>query len=193
MGRTASSLRARRGHSPTFLVGKKVILRPLTLADADRNYLRWINDQEVVAHLETGFFPTTWRALRQYIASRLGRADCLFLAIVNRRTRRHVGNVKLEPINWIHRTATLGIMIGDKNAWGKGFATETLRLLSDHAFQRLNLRKISAGTRAVNRGALRAFVSAGFVIEGRKRAEMLINGLPCDVLNLAKFSTRKGR
>lgn len=192
MTRTLSSRRARRGSPPTFLVGKKVVLRPLAPADANRRYLAWINDQEVVAHLETGFFPTTLRSLRQYVASRLGRADCLFLAIVNRQTGRHVGNVKLEPINWIHRTATVGIMVGDRRAWGKGFATETLRLVSDHAFQRLNLRKVSAGTRAVNRGVLRAFLNAGFVVEGRKRAEMLINGRPCDVLHLARFSRRNG-
>ena len=193
MAHVARVNRARRQRPVPFLAGRRGILRPLTPADANRNYLRWINDQDVVEHLETGFFPTTLRSLRQYVASRLGRADCLFLAIVNRKTRRHVGNVKLEPINWIHRTATVGIMIGDKRAWGKGFASETLRLVSDHAFQRLNLRKVSAGTRAVNRGALRAFLNAGFMVEARKRAEMLIDGRPCDVLQLAKFATRNGR
>ena len=70
---------------------------------------------------------------------------------------------------------------------------ETVGLVSDHAFQRLNLRKVSAGTRAVNRGALRAFLNAGFMVEARKRAEMLIDGRPCDVLQLAKFATRNGR
>lgn len=179
--------RARPSSVVPFLEGPHVLLRPLTPGDVTPRYLRWINDQLVVQHLETGFFPSTLRSLRQYVSDHATRKDCLFLAIIDRRRGRHIGNVKLEPINWIHRTAILGIMVGDKRAWGKGLGTEAIRLVTHYAFRRLNLRKVSAEVRATNPGALRAFRKAGFVIEGRRRAEILVNGTPRDVFRLEKF------
>lgn len=176
---------------PAFLAGQRVRLRPLALRDANGVYLAWLNDPEVRRYLTTGSFPVTLKALRRYVTERINRPDILFLAICDRRSGRHVGNIKLEPINWIYRTATLGLMIGDRRAWGRGYATEAIRLVVRHSFDRLNLRKVSAGLIASHVGSLRAFRKAGFVVEARHRGEVVIDGRPVDTYRLAIF--RGGR
>ena len=69
----------------------------------------------------------------------------------------------------------MGIIIGEKDCWGKGFATETLRLLVDFAFQTLQLKKLTAGCYGGNTGSEKSFQKAGFVIEGSRPAHFWYN------------------
>lgn len=190
--RSSRSFAARRAADgqPSFLVGDRLVLRPVSVRDVTPEYVRWMNDQEVVEFLETGFFPVTMAALRRYVASKADRSDVLFLAMVDRRTGRHVGNIKLEPIKWRYGTAEVGLLIGDKRYWGRGYGREALRLVLAHAFGKLNLRKVTAGVLAPNRPSLRMFLGLGFVVEGRQRAQAIVGGKPCDLILLGKF--RKG-
>ena len=66
-------------------------------------------------------------------------------AILNKKTGAHIGNIKLGDINWIHRFSELGIMIGDKRYWGKGYGEEACKLVLAYAFDRLNLNKVILG------------------------------------------------
>jgi RimJ/RimL family protein N-acetyltransferase len=153
--------------SVPFLVGSKVILRPLVEKDINKKYLNWINDPEVTRYMETGTFPTTLQDLREfYDKIKNSRSDVIF-AICDKRVKKHIGNIKLGNINWVHRYADLGIMIGDKNYWGKGYGQEACRLLLEYAFNRLNMNKVILGVFANHKSAIKAYRKAGFTIEGR--------------------------
>ena len=54
---------------------------------------------------------------------------------------KHVGNIKLGPINSYHKRAEIGLMIGDKSVWGKGIATKVIRMVTHFGFSELNLLK----------------------------------------------------
>ena len=103
-----------------FLVGERLYLRLLEESDIGEDYLSWLNDAEVTRYLETGKFPATPSAIRRYVERFQDSTTDLLLAIVDRETDQHVGNVTLNKINWIHRTADTGLMIGQKEFWGKG-------------------------------------------------------------------------
>lgn len=156
--------------------GNKVLLRPMAKKDINDRYLSWINDSEVTRYMETGFFPVTLKELVQYY-KRMTRSktDVLF-SIIKKADGTHIGNIKLGGINWIHRFADLGIMIGDKKAWGRGYGTEACDLLLGYAFKKLNLNKIILGVCSPHAAALKAYKKAGFRIEGRLTDMLHLDG-----------------
>lgn len=159
-----------------FLQGAKVYLRPLERADLNETYLGWLNDAEVTRYLETGAFPSTMQDLEKfYDAVRGCRSEVIF-AVADRKTHRHLGNVKLGPIQWVHGTAMFGIMIGDKSAWGTGIGQEVTRLIVEYAFNRLDLRRIGLVVFEEHRSAVCCYEKVGFKIEGCLREQMYQDG-----------------
>ena len=159
-----------------FLIGERLYLRLLEESDIGEDYLGWLNDVEVTRYLETGRFPSTLETMRKYLNHFRNSTTDMIFAIVDRETDHHVGNVTLNRISWIHRTADTGLMIGRKDFWGKGYAFEAWSLLIEYAFQRLGLRKIIAGAVADNKASIVALEKLGFRVEGTFRREYLIDG-----------------
>ena len=165
-----------------YAIGEKVYLHPLERDDLNENYLDWLNDPEVNRYLESGRFPYTKAQLEQFYDRLSGTTDKVILAVAEKGSDLHIGNVKLEPINWVDRTTVLGILIGDKIKWGMGYGTEATRLAVEYAFDRLNLRKVSLGVVADNTAAFKTYRKLGFVVEGTKRQEVFLCGDFVDVL-----------
>jgi [ribosomal protein S5]-alanine N-acetyltransferase len=159
-----------------FLVGKTIYLRPLRRADLDGAYLSWLNDPEVTRYLESGIFPQTREKLEAFYTSVTTAPDQVIVAIVDRETDRHIGNVKLGPIHWVHRKATFGILIGERDWWGRGVAQEATRLIVEYGFKRLNLRRIDLGVYADHHAAVRVYEKLGFKVEGRFREALFHEG-----------------
>ena len=159
-----------------FLVGKKIYLRLLEESDIGDEYVEWLNDYEVTRYLETGQFPSSHEAIRKYLERFQDSTTDLIFAIVDTETDQHIGNVTLNRINWINRTADTGLIIGKKEFWGKGYAFEAWSLVLEYAFQRLGLRKIIAGAVVDNVTSITILKKLGFKIEGTFRQEFLVDG-----------------
>lgn len=171
-----------RATAPPFLVGARVYLRPLVDSDIDDAYLAWMNDHEVTRYLESGKYPVTREALHRFVARFQDSNTDVGLAVVDRASETRIGSVTLNRINWIHRHADTGILIGRKEYWGKGLAFESWALLIGYAFQRLGLRRITAGALAGNAGSIGALKKLGFKHEGTLRQHDLVDGAYCDGL-----------
>lgn len=157
-----------------FLVGTKLYLRALMPSDLDGPYLEWLNDQETTRFLDTGRVPTSRTSLEGTFQAK--QADSLWLAIVDRKTDQHIGNIKLGPIQWVHRCGSLGILIGDRGFRGRGYAREAMELVLQHAFTQLGLNKVTAGAYADHVACLELFKRLGFSIEGRQRRHLYREG-----------------
>lgn len=160
---------AQKKERVTYLEGRSCYLRPVLKSDAGSRYLSWINNEETLRYLDYGRFPTTLEQLREYIADKKGSSSTLFLAIVSKASGKHIGNVKLEPINWVNRSAGFSIFIGNEKYRSKGIGKEVVRLMIDCAFYRLNLRRISLGVINGNVRALNLYKKMGFKVEGVER------------------------
>lgn len=171
-----------------FLEGKRIYLREVRPLDVNERYYRWMNDPEVTRFLESRFYPNSMDQLHDYVVGKLGDRDNIFLAIVLKEGDRHIGNIKLGPIQGIHRIADIGLLIGEKDCWGKGYATEAIQLVADYAFNVLNLHKLNAGCYGTNEGSARAFQKAGFVREGVRKEQFYSGGSYVDdiLLGLVK-------
>jgi [ribosomal protein S5]-alanine N-acetyltransferase len=159
----------------------RLYLRAVQPSDAEGNYVKWMNDPEVVRFLESRFRPHSVVSLRNYIEDVAASPDNVFCAIVQKEDGRHIGNVKLGPIDWNHLRGEVGLMIGERDAWGKGYATEAFKLIARHGFCNLNLNKVTAGAYVANVGSIRAMVKVGFVQEGLRRCHYRIDGSYTDL------------
>ena len=175
-----------------FLVGERIYLREVRPSDVNENYYRWMNDPEVIQYLESRFHSNSRESLKAYVQIYDGDTDTIFLAIILKEKEQHIGNIKLGPINWYHRFGDIGIIIGDKEYWGKGYAAEAISLLSEHAFKNLNLHKLTAGCYKPNEGSLRAFEKAGFETEGVRKKHCFFNGKYVDAILLGLLNEKEG-
>ena len=156
--------------------GERIYLRPMALSDAQRHYVTWLNDREVNQYLESRFEKHTLVSLRKYIKKVLVDHDSIFLAIVRKDKNQHIGNIKVGPIDWHHLRGDIGIMIGDKKSWGRGFATEAIKLVSRYCFNELKLHKLTAGAYDANAGSIKAFLKAGFIKEAKLPEHFISDG-----------------
>jgi len=153
-----------------------IYLKPLEKSDLNERYLSWVNDSEVTKYMEADTLPVSMEKLEKYYDFMTNSPNHVILAIVDKGTDYHIGNITLNDINWIHRTANLGIMIGDKGYWGKGYGTEAIKLMTKYAFDKLNLHKIWLSLWDDNIAAFRAYEKAGYKKEAELLSELYRNG-----------------
>ena len=159
-----------------FLKGEKVYLRTITQEDLNANYREWFNDEEVTRYNSHHRFPNYDENMHDYYERVIKSRENLVLAICDMQTDKHVGNVALENINTLERSAEFAIILGDKEFWGKGVGGEAAQLIIDHGFTQLNLHRIYCGTAADNVAMQKMASSLGFQEEGRARDAMYKNG-----------------
>ena len=163
------------------IVGEKVALGPIR-RDLNARYQRWVNDFEVTRTTAQGMRPITSEAQLDWY-ERIARSeqDVVF-TIYERSTMRPIGNTGLHQIDHRHRTAEFGILIGEKDCWGKGYGTEVARLLLDYGFQVLGLHNIFLRVHGDNERGLRAYTRAGFTVIGRRRQAHRRDGQSYDIV-----------
>jgi len=148
------------------LAGDRIYLRLLEMTDCSDRYLGWLLDPEVNRFLETRWVEQTASTVQEFVSRmRQSPADYLF-AIIQSESARHVGNIKLGPINQVHRHCDVSYFIGERDVWGMGFATEAISLATRFAFERLGLHRVQAVVHQGNTGSEKALERAGFAKEG---------------------------
>ncbi|MCK4264801.1 GNAT family N-acetyltransferase [Candidatus Babeliales bacterium] len=144
------------------MIGKRIYLRKLRVEDASQEYCNWLNDFEVNRFLSTK--KITIKEIKNYLEEQLNKEDALFVGIFDKFNNKHIGNIKLEPIDYKNKIATLGILIGNKNYWGKGIGKEAVKLIIDYSFKVLKLKKIDLSVIIDNQRAIRLYKSVGFKV-----------------------------
>jgi ribosomal-protein-alanine N-acetyltransferase len=165
-----------------FLSGPRFGLRPLRPADADGPYTDWFNDAEVCRANSHHVFPYDPAQARRYIESVNGNRNALVLAIEDKVSQAHIGNVSLQDIHWTHRSAELAIVIGDRAFWGIGVGAEVGALVVRHGFEALGLHRIACGTTEDNDGMRKLAQQLGMREEGRRRRAVWKDGRWLDVI-----------
>lgn len=168
-----------------FLRGANIYLRGLGRADLEGPYFHWLNDREVTRWMLTGMFPNTEQAMVRFWEGQTQSPSDLLFAICLADGDRHVGNIGLHRIHWVCRSAEIGILLGEREVWGKGVGSEALRLVIEYAFVRLNLNRLYAGAVAKNVGSTRLFEKAGFSREGLMREAYFVDGAYEDCVTLS--------
>ena len=114
-----------------ILESERLIYKPLTSQFCTNEYVQWLNDKEVIRYLEI-FEPYTEPQLVDYLHNVEKKSNILFWAIVIKKNNKHIGNIKIDPVNRHHGLGEYGIMMGDKKEWGKGYAAEASVTIIDY-------------------------------------------------------------
>jgi [ribosomal protein S5]-alanine N-acetyltransferase len=161
------------------------VLQP---SDVSSSYVSWLNNSVVNCYLESRFSTHEIESTRTFVEKCLIDPTTLFLGIRSLEFgHKHIGNIKLSPIDQYHKRGEVGILIGETEVWGKGIASQAISMLIEIAKKELCLRKLTAGCYASNLGSQKAFLKAGFHIECQRKDHVLLNGQPEDVFLMAYF------
>jgi RimJ/RimL family protein N-acetyltransferase len=161
------------------LAGAKCYLSPCSAEDAEI-WAQWDNDLEVALPLGDEAY-TPYPLERE----KRGLEDSMkshIFTIVDRKSSKPIGRCLLFDLDWINRKAMMGIVIGEKSHWSKGYGEEAVRLLLDYAFHLLNLNSIMLGTFSFNERGLKCFQKAGFQEIGRRRQGRVIGDRTYDIV-----------
>jgi len=148
------------------IVGERVALGPLR-RDLLPLYVRWINDLPAARNLNM-LPPHTLEQEERWYESAAAMTDSKSFTIYDASTWRPIGTTGLTSINFQHRRAVFGILIGEADCRGKGYGTETTRLVLDYAFTALGLHNVMLRVFSFNKAGLRAYAKAGFREFGRR-------------------------
>lgn len=171
-----------------LLEGEKLYLRPVTVDDVTDEHVGWLNDPEVNQFLESRFEKHTLESSRAYVEKISRNPANIFLVIMRKDTGQHIGNIKLGPIDPHHKVGSIGLMIGDKLSWGKGFAKEAIQLLAQYSFEILKLHKLTAGAYENNPASIKVFLKLGFFQEGCRKKHVRFGDGYVDYILLAKLN-----
>lgn len=169
--------------------GEKVCLRSYKEEDIKiANSL--VNDKELKKFLVTGIpFPMSSWEEEAWIKSQKSNNNGEYnFAIEDIKTNKYIGGCGIQTVNWLTRVATVGIMIGDKNYWSKGYGTDAMKVLVKFIFENMNIRKIRLSTFSFNLRAKKCYEKCGFQVEGILKDEIFKEGKYYDEIIMSVFS-----
>lgn len=170
------------------LDGDTIYLRALGSDDVTPNYLRWLTDPGVGRFLETRHRRQTLETIHEFVERVNARDDEFLFGIFLKNDGRHVGNIKVGPVKPNHSLADVSLLIGERDCWGKGIATDAIRVISRFAIRSLGVQKLNASAYSENRGSIGAFLRVGYAQEGVRRKHLFLDGEPVDVVELGLYA-----
>lgn len=171
-------------------IKNRLFLKPLSEDSISEQYLLWMNDPEVLKYTESRWAKYDIDDLQSFVESVNNSSKDHLFGIFIAETNKHIGNVKIGNVNVNHKSADLGIIIGTKDEWGKGYATEAVQLAINYAFTQLKLYKVTAGVYVNNIGSIKALQKVGFEVCGKHINHCLFDDDRIDVLTLEIINTR---
>lgn len=141
---------------------KRFLLRAVNADDATQNYLNWMKNAAAIKYIDVAHENYSMQALVSYINEKTNLKNCWFLAILEKNTHTHIGNIKFEPINLATKEAVMGVLIGDAGWRGKSVFQEVFQVCQKYLYDNFGIEIIKLGVDASNTAAIRAYEKAGF-------------------------------
>ena len=172
------------------LISKRLLLRTLQQKHVSVEYVDWLNDPSISKFLETRHVLWDLATVAEFVKAKSQTADEFLYGMFLRDSARHIGNIKIGPVNPHHPVAPLSLFVGDSLEWGKGYASEAIETVCCFGFEVLDLQKITAGMYALNVASIRAFEKAGFEREAHFRCHRLLEGQMVDSYEYCQLKSK---
>ena len=171
-----------------MICGDNIELKKISSEDNLDDYLDWMNDYEIVKYTESKGRSYSRQDLIDFIILMNNSIENHFWGIFA--DDKHIGNIKLGNIDFKNKKGDIGLIIGEKSQWGKGYATEAIKLLTEFAFNELNLKKVFANIYEVNKGSFNAFIKAGYQQCAIYKEHYFFEDKFIDIFTVEKINTR---
>ena len=160
------------------LVGEKCYLSPMDINDAEK-YTEWLNDLEITSNLD-GYSGIINLEIEKSLLEKISREHNY--SIVDKKSNELIGSCGFIQLDHINQTAEVGIFIGDKKYWNKGYGTEAFQLLLDYGFRALNLHNVMLRVYSFNNVAKKLYEKIGFKTIGIRREALKRFNMNHDVI-----------
>ncbi len=170
-----------------MILGQHIRLRPVEKEDLPR-FVKWFGDPELRSYLDS-YLPLSQMQEERWFERNMSLGSEQTWSIDLQPPDSvgpwvHIGSCGFHEIDWRHRSAVAGILIGSREYWGKGHGTDAMQTLVAWGFYTLNLNRVQLRVYADNERAIRSYQKVGFVIEGRLRQANFYNGAYRDALEM---------
>ncbi len=163
------------------IIGTKCYLSPISEHNAEK-WAIWFNDFEITIPLgDEAYTPTNLSREKKTINDLVDRNAHVF-SIVDLKSDELIGRCMLFSIDNINRHAMLGLVIGEKSYWNKGYGQEATKLILDYGFNLLNLNNIMLGVFSYNKAAINCYKKVGFKEIGSRRQARIIGSKKYDII-----------
>ena len=166
--------------------GKITLMKTFIHSDITDKYIRWLNDKEVVKYSNQRFQEHTKETSLSYLKN-FKNSQNNFFSIKSIDSKENIGTITTY-INVNHSTADIGILIGDKSTWGKGFGLDAWKATMDWLTNEKKIRKITAGTLSINYGMINIIKKSGMKHDGARLRQELCDGKYRDMMYFATFN-----
>lgn len=136
----------------TIITGNTISLKPSQAGDSWQ-FDTWNNDPEVTKYREVSGQDTP-------------KLKSLSFGIYHNQTSKLIGDLGISCIDTKNKHAEIGLSIGDKNYWGKGYGTEAVKAVCEFCFSKLNLNKVYLDVWEENERAIKCYLKCGFKVDG---------------------------
>jgi len=168
-----------------LLAGKLVRLAAYDPEEMGKAFSRWARDSEYWRLMDSGpaRMPSAKKA-KEFFEKDMDELDAsiYFFGVRRLADDALIGEMVLDVVNWAGGDAFVGLTIGERENWGKGYGTEMMSLLLQYAFLEVNLRRVTLNVFEYNPRAIRVYEKVGFRHEGRFRKYMNKEGRRWDML-----------
>jgi RimJ/RimL family protein N-acetyltransferase len=163
-----------------------VSLRDLLIEDAEDRY-QWCMDEEVTKHLNMPekYPPFSQLETQEWIQQCINKTNGYEQKAILSENGEHIGWVDLKNIDRMNKHAELGIAIGNKRYWGKGYGLAAMKEMLRFGFTKLQLNKIWLRVEIDNEKAIKSYKRAGYTEEGILRQDRLRKGKFIDRLRMS--------
>jgi len=140
--------------------------------DIGAKYQKWMNDIEVNKYTEQKYKKHSLKNIKHFVIQKNKSKNEFLYGIFLKKNKSHIGNIKLGPINFIHKFAEISYFIGEKKLWGKEYATKAIKEIIKIA-RKKKLKKLKAGLYEINFGSKKVLEKNGFIKEGVLKSEII--------------------
>ena len=154
---------------------KKISLRKLNLKkDISLRYKTWMNDTEVHRFTEQRYVRHSLNDIRTFVRRKNNSKKEFLYGIFLKKNnlKTHIGNIKIGPINFIHKNAELSYFIGEKELWGLGYTSLAIKEAIKIA-KKMGIKKLKAGCYEKNIGSKKVLEKNKFKLEGKLESEFI--------------------
>lgn len=154
-------------------------------------YISWLNDQEVVRYSELRHTHHTYESCYQYWLSYENSKNYFWAIEIYQDSKwKHIGNINAY-IDTNNKLADVGILIGEKSEWGKGYGLIAWQEVCRYLLFQCNMRKVTGGTMSINKGMLKIMERTGMIEDGKRLYQYLCEDQEVDICHYALMTNTK--
>ena len=170
--------------------GDRIYLKKIDISEIDETFMSWFSDENLMKYYTNSKKEITKENIVNHILEGEYNKTSYTYGIYEILSDKCIGTIKIGPINNAHKISDLVALIGDKNYHNRGMATEAIKLGNEIAFNIHGIRKLFGGMYENNIASIKAYVNAGWIIEGKLRGHYFENGIPIDRILVGCFNPK---